>query len=55
MQETEGVKLNAPEPMPVDEYQESRSRPLRVSGTSSEKKDKLKKFLEKDRMVLLMN
>jgi hypothetical protein len=52
MCETEGVILNDPEVMPSDLHQESRARPLRKNPVSSEKRDKLKRFLEKDRKVL---
>lgn len=47
-----GITLNAPEIMPTDLYQESRTRPLRKNDHTLKKKDKLKGFLEKDRMVL---
>ncbi|KAJ3275375.1 EF-hand domain-containing protein 1 [Terramyces sp. JEL0728] len=52
MRETEGIALNAKEEMPVDPHQESRVRPARKTPVASEKKDKLKRFLEKDRKVL---
>ncbi|KAJ2996739.1 EF-hand domain-containing protein 1 [Globomyces sp. JEL0801] len=48
----EGVKLNAPEDMPVDSYQMSRIRTPRMSTIAPERRDKLKRFLEKDRNVL---
>jgi hypothetical protein len=54
MTETEGIKLNAPESMPSDPYQDSRVRPQRKNPVSSEKRDKLKRFLEKDRKVFYL-
>jgi hypothetical protein len=52
MEQTEGVKLNLPEEMPMDPYQDSRQRPVRQNPITTEKRDKLKRFLEKDRKVL---
>lgn len=52
MQETEGIVLNSPEKMPMDPHQESRVRPVRQMPVVAEKRDKLKRFLEKDRKVL---
>lgn len=54
MRETEGILLNSPEPMPSDPHQDSRVRPQRKTQVSSEKRDKLKRFLEKDRKVILI-
>lgn len=51
MTETEKIVLNSPESMPNDPHQESRVRPQRKSVVSSEKRDKLRRFLEKDRKV----
>ena len=57
MTNTEKIVLGTPEPMPIDPYVESRHRKLRdysVPGISPAIKhnDKLKKFLEFDRLVL---
>ncbi|KAJ3319960.1 EF-hand domain-containing protein 1 [Boothiomyces sp. JEL0866] len=52
LRETEGIILNPKEEMPVDPHQESRVRPARKSVVPAEKRDKLKRFLEKDRKVL---
>jgi EF-hand domain-containing protein 1 len=38
--------------MPLDAYQESRIRPSKNVSSTTEKRDKLKRFLENDRKVL---
>lgn len=57
MKETEGITLNAPEPMPEDPYVTNRSRPRRDYSVpsispSTHYNDKLDKFLKYDRHVL---
>ncbi|KAL5036620.1 hypothetical protein BDV3_005806 [Batrachochytrium dendrobatidis] len=52
LQLTEGISLNQAEVMPEDPYQNTRSRPIRVNNICTERKDKLKSFLENDRKVL---
>ncbi|KAJ3286632.1 EF-hand domain-containing protein 1 [Borealophlyctis nickersoniae] len=59
MRETEHIDLNPPEPMPMDPYQVARSRPTRITptttggvATQTRNNDKLKRFLENDRKVL---
>ena len=51
MTTTLGIKLNAPEAMPVDRYLESRTRPPR-NLNKAENHDKLRQFLVNDRKVL---
>ncbi|KAG5459049.1 MAG: hypothetical protein BJ554DRAFT_611 [Olpidium bornovanus] len=47
----EGRTVGSPEPMPVDQYIQSRSRPHRIVR-STPPNDKLRRFLEHDRQVL---
>lgn len=50
--ETEGIVLNSPENMPVDNYVLQRVRPARVHNVKGERNDRLRRFLENDRKVL---
>ena len=50
--ETEGIQLNPPEKMPVDNYVLQRVRPARVHNVKGERNDHLRRFLENDRKVL---
>ncbi|KAI9004088.1 hypothetical protein BC832DRAFT_558508 [Gaertneriomyces semiglobifer] len=52
MAEVEKIQLNPPEPMPVDQHELHRSRPVRLQATALKQPDKLKRFLEHDRKVL---
>jgi hypothetical protein len=52
LMETEGIVLNAPEAMPVDNYVLQRVRPARVHNFKGERNDRLRRFLENDRKVL---
>ncbi|KAJ3192284.1 EF-hand domain-containing protein 1 [Irineochytrium annulatum] len=50
--ETEGIRIRPREEMPTDPYQDIRNRPLRNGHLSTERNDKLRRFLENDRKVL---